>query len=170
MLKVVFSEVSAQNLFWSSIRYFERKEEGKTLSAILHFMSDSFYFDSTATNEIKFTFTAQINDVYNIHLLYIHWTNHASATTDYFEWSFRPFLFFNRDGEANFAIFSPLIRMFHWAKFLCLPSSGLEYQITSAVPSDFGLVPKHRAHSAGTNENKVRKIILETGPLRRFCS
>ena len=127
MLKVLFSEVSAQNLFWSSIRYFERKEEGETFSAILHFMSDSFYFDCTATNEIEFTYTAQINDVYNIHLLYIHWTNHASASPT--EWSFRPFLFFNRAGDSHFAIFPPLIRMFHWAKFLCLPTSGLEYKI-----------------------------------------
>ena len=63
-------------------------------------------------------------------------------TTEYFEWSFWPFLFFNRAAEANFAIFPPLIRMFHWAKFLCLPSSGLEYQITNGVPSDTGLVPE----------------------------
>ena len=159
MLKVLFSEVSAQNLFWSSIRYFERKEKGETFSAILHFMSDSFYFDCTATNEIKFTYTAQINDVYNIHLLYIHWTNHASAILrNTLNGLFgNSFLFFNWDGEANFAIFPPLIRMFHWAKFLCLPTSGLEYQITSGVPSDTGLVPEH---NGGPNWKKDRSSVL----------
>ena len=86
------------------------------ISCLVHFsdnrrrVKEYIHLMSEINNEIKFTYTAQINDVYKI---YIHWTNH-SATAIYFEWSFRPFLFFNgAGGESNFAIFPPLIRMFH---------------------------------------------------------